>query len=620
MNFENIQTVVVIRKSDDIKINISQINDDNRYDEYECIVCGSKMIPAVPGGKTVNGSIAKVTPYFKHLNADKCGSESFQHFWAKTELIKVGDKFKVITDKENEYICNQIFFEKTIIINDKRYTPDATIITSCGNTIHFEFNYSNHKKIKDYIDKWKELKHIIVEVDINSMLCVFTDTTPSFKALYYEGKCFNLTDEDDLYVKTIGKYIITKSDEEYLKSKEIEIEKLDCLWEETRKIIFQNKGFEDIGNLIRAISQGEGRKIAIDILSKKQCGDSILNKYVSFLKSNVDKRLKLLNLKYNGYLIKYETEIPRYIYDRIFNGIIIKFYIPDNDNPEIYQTYNYDFKDEILSIVLKNRIDFVVTHLSSANNSLLHIINVLKLNNKVIDSKLHYKERTDYVDSIYFEDYRNSRFILYDHKNISKNKFADVFDGFINDIEFIDLRDCRGYIYGNALNVFITETEDSYGFSYNIPVKYKFNNIFKQDNINLTYKSWDKSFKFLPRYDFVKTTQFLEEILDTIRKNICSLERDFYQTEYANKIYQDGTIIEISDLEINKKIEQLLYPIVFESNRCDSDSLNIIFNKDFTKEDNRLKLWVIKDFIYILNKFVNIHINNIQKEEEYIES
>ncbi len=275
---------VVRRKIDGIKINIGQINEENRHDEYECIVCGSKVIPVAPNGKIINGNDAKVTPYFKHLNTENCGQESFIHFWAKTEFIKIGDKFKIITDKENEYICNQIFFEKTINIGDKIYRPDATIFTSCGNTIHFEFNYSNNKKVKDYIGKWKELNHIIVEVDINSMLSVFDDTIPVFKALYYEGKCFNLKNEDDIYYNIIGKYKLTKEDELILIQREIEIEKLDWLWDEIRNIKYENKGFEEIGKYLHSINSEESRKIAIDILTKTNC-KGILQNYIAHIKS-----------------------------------------------------------------------------------------------------------------------------------------------------------------------------------------------------------------------------------------------------------------------------------------------------------------------------------------------
>jgi hypothetical protein len=339
VNFENVQMAVVRKKSDGTKINISEIKEDNRYDGYECLVCGSDVIPVAPNGKIIGGHNAKVTPYFKHLNASNCGSESFIHFWTKTEFLKIGDKFKVITNKENEYICNQIFFEKPISIGGKKYIPDATIHTSCGCIIHFEINYSNSKKVKDYIDKWKELNHIIVEVDMNTLLCVFNDTIPIFKALYYEGKCFNLGSEDDSYYKTIGEFKLTQKDKNILHSRKIEIEKLDWLWDRIRQAKDNEEdNLEDIVKAIQGISSEECRHIVIDIFSKSNCKNNILKNYISFINSKINKRLKLLNLKYNGYLIKYETEIPRLIYDRVFKGIIIKFYVLDNEYPEIYQT------------------------------------------------------------------------------------------------------------------------------------------------------------------------------------------------------------------------------------------------------------------------------------------
>jgi hypothetical protein len=590
---------VVRKKNDGNKINISQINDTNRNDDYECIVCGSEVIPVVPNGKTITGENAKVTPHFKHLNAENCGQESFVHFWTKTELIKIGDKFKVITDKENEYIANQIFFEKTIDIDGKKYIPDATIHTSCGNIIHFEFNHSNNKRIRDYIDKWKKLNQIIVEVNINSMMCVFEDSIPTFKALYYEGKCFNLNDEDKLYYDTIGEYKLTKSDKETLKIREKEIKNLDWLWDEIRKIKYENKDYEGIGNLIRSISTEEGRQIAINILSRVKCGGSILYNYVMFLKDKVDRRLKHLNLKYNGYLIKYETEIPRLIYDRVFKGITIKFYVLDDDIPEIYHTYKYDFKEEILSNKLKERIDYEIKKLSNNHDLLLHILDILKLNNKIVDSKLHYKDNTDYVDAIYFTDYRNNNYLIYkDYYSLD-----DINSIFIaENIKLIRL----GYL--SSLNIFIVETQDSYEFKNRITVKYKYNQIFKQNNINLTYLNIDKSYKFLPRYDFVKKVKELLEI----QINITDFINNYITDEHYSKIYNES-VIEISNSEIDKKIEQLLYPMIYISNQCNTETLNIRLNKDFTKgSEGFTQGWLIKDFIAVLYGLDIKNINNIE--------
>ena len=606
MNFENIQMAVVRRKSDGSKINISQINEDNRHDEYECIVCGSEVIPVVPNGKTVNGDNSKITPHFKHLNADKCGQESFIHFWMKTEFIKIGDKFNVITDKVNEYVCNQILFEVSIDIDGKKYIPDATIRTSCGSIIHFEFNYSNSKKIKDYIDRWRKLNNIIVEVNINSMMSVFDNSIPTFKALYYDGKCFNLNDEDKLYYETIGEYKLTKYDEIVLEIREEEMNKLDWLWDEIRKIKYENKDYNEIGNLIRSISSEEGRKIAIDILSRVKCGGSILQNYVNYIKSNIDKRLKLLNLKYNGYLIKYETKIPRLIYDRIFDGIIIEFYVLNDDEPEIYKTYNYNFKDEILSENLKYRIDNEVKRLLSSNDLLLHLLEVLKSNNKIINHKFHYKESTDYIDAIYFEDYRNNKYVIYDygyyHHNETIVNFKRIFGNIIDDNTIsINLN----YIKYNS-DVFVVETENSYNFINKLTLKYKYDKIFKQDEINLTYLKIDKTFRFLPRYNFIEKINELKKLQDDIYCFVSNYS--FHNKKFYLKEVHKNHIFEITDLNINKKIEKLLYPMIYISNKCELSSLNIIFNKEFANNEP----WLIKDFIEILEDFNIVNINNIK--------
>ena len=617
LNFENIQMAVVRRKSDGSKINISQINEDNRHDEYECIVCGSEVIPVAPNGKVINGENAKVTPHFKHLNAEKCGQESFVHFWMKTEFINIGDKFNVITDKVNEYICNQILFEVAIDIDGRKYIPDATIKTSCGNTIHFEFNYSNKKKIKDYIDRWIKLNHIIVEVNINSMISVFDNSIPTFKALYYEGKCFNLNDEDKLYYNTIGEYKLTEYDKDVLEIREKEMINLDWLWDEIRRIKYENKDYSDIGNLIRSISSEEGRKVAIDILSKIKCGGSILQNYVHHVKSNIDKKLKLLNLKHNGYLIKYETEIPRLIYDRIFKGIIIKFYVLDSDEPEVYQTYEYNFNDEVLSDILKHRIDNVIEELSNIHDLLLNILDLFKNNNKIIDYKLNYKESTDYINAIYFKDYRNKSFVFtkyyYNKKTFIKNN-KNIFNGLINDNTlFINLNKIGLY----NKNFYIVETEDSYelnninSYSNNL-IKFKLDNFIKQEYINMSYYFVDNSFRFLPRYNFINITFELNNIMKKIEEKIDNIKSNFLNTEYSKYIYKEGETVDIFDYDINRKVNQLLYPIIYFSNRCDSNTLNIRFNKELTRNTSgNLRPWLIKDFIETLKNFDITNINNI---------
>ena len=602
MNFENIQMAVVRRKQDGSKINISQINEENRNDEYECIVCGSKVIPVAPDGKIVSGADAKVTPHFKHLDADKCTSESWIHFWVKTEFIKIGDKFKIITDRENEYTCNQIFFEKSITIGDRNYIPDVTIHTSCGNIIHFEINYSNNKKVKDYIDRWKELNQIIVEADINTMMCAFTDDMPTFKALYYQGKFFNLNDEDSKYYNTIGKYKVTKEDKEILKLREKEIEKLDWLWDETRNINFNEKGFEKLSKLLNSISNEESREIAIEILRKTKC-NNLLQNYMSFIKSKIEKRLKHLNLKYKGCFIRYEIEIPRLIYDRVFKGIIINLYAPDDNIPEISQTNDLKVNGNILSDNLKYKIDRIVEKLSFNSDLLLHFVKVLIDNKKIDKYEVHYKENTDYINAIYFNDYRNKKCVVFTGYECEiKN----------NNMEYINLNN----VY--SIDNYIIETEKSYDFAriYN---KYKFQNIFQQENINLSYKRIDNTYNYPPMFNFINKINELTLIQQEIYKyvNECEQLDDFSVIYKANEKY--GVYYRyVNSEEIDNKIRKALYPIVCVSNNiCNKynniDILNITLNKSFTNDSNgRTRGWLIKDFIELLDDIGIENINNIE--------
>jgi hypothetical protein len=334
-----------------------------------------------------------------------------------------------------------------------------------------------------------------------------------------------------------------------------------------------------------------------------------LQNYITFIKSNIDKHLKLLNLKYNGYLIKYETEIPRLIYDRIFNGIIIKFYISDDDCPEICQTYDHNFKDDILSDSLKQRIDYVVKDLSSTHDLLLKVLKVLQTSNKIINYKLNYKENTDYIDSIYFEDYRNKCFVLNkkyyyikDFKRYNEFVFKDLIK---DDIILLKLPYDKDFC--------ILETKNLYEFKsvyYNFNfIRYKFN-LIKQENINISYFYMDK---YLPRYNFVKATLNLENILIKIENKIGNIKENFVDTEYFNKIYIEDEFVEIFDIEINKTLEQLLYPMIYLSNKCNTNTLSIRFNKEFTKNEfGKLQLWLIKDFIDVLNRLGVSGICNIK--------
>lgn len=608
LNFENVQMAVAIRESDNMKIDIGNITEKNRYEDYKCVVCGSKVIPVAPDGKRTDGNNAKVTPHFKHFDAESCGRESFEHFWCKTEFIKIGDKFKIITDKENEFTCSQIQFETPIDIDGKKYIPDATITTSCGSIIHFEYGYSNTKKIKDYIDIWSKLNNIIVEVDLKSISGVFyyDNFIPTFNALYYKGKCFNLNTEDEIYYKTIGEYKLTKYDKKILEIRKDKVEALDWLWDEIKTIKYNNKDYDGIGDILHSIDDDETRSIAIDMLSKIKCGNSILNNYISYLKDKLERRMKLFNLKHDGYLIKYKIKVPKLIYDRIFKGLLICLYSPYGHETK-YQTYDLKFsKHDILNNTeIKKSIEYCTHQIKKENNLLLKALKILQDNEKVIEYKLHYKIRTDYIDAIYFKDYRGYDFIL--HCSLLTNEL-DIINNDFNNI----IKENSGFIEYN--NYILIETNNSYRSNRSncyIDVHYDFDNLLLQKEINLSYL-FDEEYTYLPKYDFVKVTSDLIEL----KHKVDTYTNEFISNIDENIVYKDSQKFRISDKGINKKLKQVLYPMIYISNNSKNDCLNIRLNKDFTKgSDGRTQGWLIKDFIKVLEDIGicdDIVINNIK--------
>ena len=168
-------------------VTINEIEVKDNKEKYYCPLCGSEVIPKATKSKLI-------TAHFAHVDASKCSSESMIHWWFKHKFLESGDKFKIVSDKEREYVCKEILVEQSYTVEDKIYRPDVTIKTECGNTIYFEMKFSNEKKLKDYIDIWLELKNIVVEVDIKKLMS--KDKLPVFNALFYDGKCFNVKKGD----------------------------------------------------------------------------------------------------------------------------------------------------------------------------------------------------------------------------------------------------------------------------------------------------------------------------------------------------------------------------------------------------------------------------------------
>lgn len=235
--------------------------DENNKEQYYCPLCGSELIPKATKSKYV-------TPHFAHIDASKCNSETMVHWWFKNKFLVPGDKFSVVSDKEIEYVCKEVLVEQSYDVRGKIYRPDVTVLTECGNTIYFEMDYSNKKKIKDYIDVWLELKNIVVEIDIKKLMS--KDKIPTFKALFYDGKCFNVK-KNDTYYNTIGRYKERLYNQVKTSNKLKEmIQKLDWFWEE---VINYKKDKIDIEKLVDFVdyNEPEEKSLILEILSTKRC-------------------------------------------------------------------------------------------------------------------------------------------------------------------------------------------------------------------------------------------------------------------------------------------------------------------------------------------------------------
>ena len=290
----------------DIAIIFDMVEED-RNKKYTCPVCGSDVKPVALQGKTKDDKVAQVSSHFSHFDASKCNSESALHWWFKNKILINGDSFTIKTDTDNEYKCKEVLVEQFYRTEFGIYRPDITIITECDKTIYFEMNYTNKKKIEDYMDKWLELGNPVVEVDIKMLMeASFNKSAYEFRALFYEGKCFN-TKKNDLYYDTVGQF-----KERICKNNIIDneirdrIKKLDWFWLET---INYKRGETNIEQLVDYIDYAEQdeKDLIFMILSKKRCVP-IYEDYVNY---KVDIFYKIAN----DYINNLENGIYKIFFD-----------------------------------------------------------------------------------------------------------------------------------------------------------------------------------------------------------------------------------------------------------------------------------------------------------------
>lgn len=269
-----------------IKGDIKIINEvENNKDKYFCPLCNSEVIP-----KAIKDN-AKVTSHFAHLDKSKCTSETMIHWWFKNKFLECGDNFIIKTDCEHRYICKEILIEQSYKTKYGDYKPDITIITENGETIYFEMNYTSKKKLEDYLNKWLELKNIVVEVNIKSLMQAnYGQNIYVFKTLFYQGKCMNMKRSDKQYYNIVGDCKSNLNQNKNSDKLKLEIEKLDLVWNLIRQFklmkISEDELFSQLVELDCILNS-----YVFDILYKSKCTD-VLYKLLSKISDSTLKEIK----------------------------------------------------------------------------------------------------------------------------------------------------------------------------------------------------------------------------------------------------------------------------------------------------------------------------------------
>lgn len=350
MGFENVNLWFAKDKNNEIMM-IKDIIEENKHNEYTCPICGGLV-------RANTGTIKSW--YFSHINADDCSSETIVHWFVKHELLKVGEGFKVkINDDIKEYVCKEIIEEKEYNTEFGVYRPDLTVVTTTNEIIYIEVANTNGKKIKDFIDMWKELGNTVIEFKVGEVLN--GNKIEVFNSIWYEGKEYynQLKELREVCNKEKEKYEFTKD----------QVEQIDWLIDDICKY---NNGLIEIDELsdeIQCIKNEEQRKLICNIVKNKKCG-TVLNDYVEYNKNN------LINLYNNFYNNK--IKIPNSIHGKLFGQYEI------NIN---FKNYCFNIlvslldKEKVLTIL--NNIIYLTINYYFINKDLLCLIRDMDCSNRI---------------------------------------------------------------------------------------------------------------------------------------------------------------------------------------------------------------------------------------------
>lgn len=254
--FEYLPQLIIAYDGSDEFASLIHVKKSKPDTDYYCPCCGGIVKPQALDS-------TKEQSHYYHITG-KCTKESQLHFFCKNWLFEKGSKF---------YIDDDLFEVDSIIIEAPwdtpfgEYKPDITVHTSSGETIYFEFFFSNRKTGGDYFCKWSYLGNAAAEINAKEYMYKTDESIiPRFTYLYHDGVCFSKTYiKRDLYATTIAKIKNELSRQGNLDYK-ARTEKLDWFWQK----LVENSPKEEILNCIDSMPY-EDMVLCYEVIKRKQC-------------------------------------------------------------------------------------------------------------------------------------------------------------------------------------------------------------------------------------------------------------------------------------------------------------------------------------------------------------
>ena len=518
---------------------INNLDKNNKKEKRVCPICSGEVIPKMGN---------KMSWHFAHKNGETCNSESMIHWWFKNELIKTGDEFTVITgNKENIFKCKQVDIEKQYNTSYGIYKPDLTVVTEDNKLIHFEIANTNKKKIKDYINKWKELGNIVVELEIKDI--INKNKINKVIAKYYNGK--ELVDIEKDFRNTINKELKKGLYDENVFNENIWLINDICKY-------FKNEiSIEELSYEIYSIKDLKTKELISKILKNDKC-NNILNNYIYYM---INKFIKNNENILNKKDIYFTTNNARLINDRIFYGF--KLCINYNHKKIFDNTIGYD--ENLLSVnQIKGLNNYLLVKEYASNN--LNINNISYYNSDLYDGYGHviFLEEEiplnidiDTIIKILNVSIENNK-----NKLLFQRKVENVIDNIKGDIKDLSFDDYNRIYF-------------TYG--------YKCNNIIKNYKMSFEYKD------YFCDEEYIKI-KFLECIKQKFIESICYLLKEFKKVHcFCSNIRKTQV------LYIDYNCNSIPFEIEFEESENYFNLIIALYNKYL----NRIKkLDEYKDLFY----------------------